>query len=433
MRRFLIVLMAFLTACSSIPGIVPVEDSQLIRADVQRSNAPDLGEQQVSNLVNGNNSFAFDLYHQAAAASSENLIFSPYSISLAFSMVYAGARGDTEAEMADVLHFQPQDSQHSAFNALDLYFENLGKEDVSAQNREEQGDPFQLNIANAVWGQEGYPFLDEFLEILAAEYGAGLRTADFVNNSNAEREEINNWIEEETEDRIKDMIPPEGVITPATRMVLVNAIYFKAGWLMEFSESATLETPFKLLDGGTVNAEMMRNSELKVNYLQGDGFQAAVLPYVGNQTGMLIILPEEGRYSEIESALSPEILQSVLESSAYESIIFAMPKIDFETDLDLIELLKPMGLQKPFSGEADFSGIAGNRDLFISAALHKANITVDEEGTEAAAATVIAVAESAMEIREPIEMIVDRPYIFAIIDQGTGSILFLGRTLNPAQ
>lgn len=434
MKKIFILLMVFMAACSSVPSVVPPMGGGFLMADVERSTAPALSDPLVSELVNGNNAFAFDLYQKVIENSNGNLIFSPYSISLAFSMLYAGARSDTETQLADVLHYLPQDAQHSAFNALDQYFDTLGRDEASVENQEEFGDPFQLSIANAVWGQNGYPFQDDFLEILAAEYGAGLRLADFINDYKTAVDEINGWIADETNDRIKDMVPPEGVITPDTRMVLANAIYFKAAWLNKFEELATEEAPFTLLDGSQVNVDMMRNDSLRVRYLEDDGFQAAILPYAGGKTGMLVILPEEGRYEEIESNLTADMLSSILEGAAPEKIVFAMPKIDFETDLDLAELLKQMGLELPFIPDvADFSGIDGTKDLFVSSALHRANITVDEEGTEAAAATIIAVGTTALEIGEPTEMIVDSPYIFAIFEEETGSVLFLGRTLNPAQ
>ncbi|MFW6183136.1 MAG: serpin family protein, partial [Chloroflexota bacterium] len=301
MRRFmhawvtamlLILVLVSCTLANQQTGNEPAAtDGDLIGADADRVTAPEVTAEQPTALVSANNHFATDLYQIVAGESDGNLIFSPYSISLAFSMVYAGARAGTEAEMQDVLHFLSQDEQHAAFNALDRHMNSLS-EDVSVEGAidGESGQPFQLDIANAVWGQEEFPFQEEFLRVLAAQYGAGLRAADFAEDPEGERQAINDWIAEATEERIVDMVGP-GVISPDTRMVLANAIYFYGGWLFPFDESATEDGPFTLLDGSTVTTPLMHHRAARIPYVEGDGYRAVQLPYTGQKAEMIILLP----------------------------------------------------------------------------------------------------------------------------------------------
>ncbi|HSM57260.1 MAG TPA: serpin family protein [Candidatus Sulfomarinibacteraceae bacterium] len=440
MRRFMhawvtaMVLIAVLVSCTLANQQTTTEpaatDGELIGADAERVAAPDVSAEQPGALVTANNRFAADLYHIAAGESDDNLIFSPYSISLAFSMVYGGARGDTEAEMQDVLHFLLQDEQHLAFNALDRHMNALS-EGVTVEGAidGETGQPFQLDIANAVWGQEGFPFQEEYLRVLAEQYGAGLRAADFAEDPEGERQVINDWIAEATQERIEDMVGP-GVITPNTRMVLANAIYFYGGWLFPFNESATEDGSFTLLDGSTVRAPLMRHRAARVPYLESDGYRAVQLPYTGLKADMLILLPDEGRFAEIQETLDAELIAGVRSRAETRDVDVILPRYDFETELDLIEQLEALGMSTAFGSGADFSGMVEGGGLFIGAALHKATIAVDERGTEAAAATVIAMEESAM---PPGEFHATRPFIFAIVERETGSILFLGRVMNPAE
>jgi serpin B len=414
-----------LVACSSDEsslGREPGSEVRLVRAEVGRIESPDATEGQVAELVRGNNAFAFDMYRTESG--DGNLIFSPYSISLAFSMAYAGARGETEEQIADVLNYLPQEAQHPAFNVLEQRLSSLGDKEVA----ESSPEPFRLSIANAAWGQRGYRFEGTYLETLAAHYGAGLRTLDFGQPQKAS-EEINAWVADETEDRIEDLVSPD-VIDPSTRLVLANAIYFKASWLSRFEEEATQDNPFTLADGSKVMVPMMRQTTY-LSYAEGDGYQVVRLPYKGEAVDMLVILPEEGRFEQIEDRLSAGFFDEVRRGLRQEYVGLAMPRFDFETDLDLPKLLEAMGMADPFDpGAADFSGMTGSRGLYISAALHKADITVDEKGTEAAAATAVVMAESAAP--EPTEVIADRPFIFAVAERETGAILFLGRVTDPS-
>ncbi|CAN5655631.1 hypothetical protein BH23CHL2_BH23CHL2_29430 [soil metagenome] len=270
------------TATAEEPDPTATPTQPETSSDVPRAEPPDRDSPETAAFVDGLNNFAFDLYRAVIADEDGNLIYSPTSIELAFSMVYAGARGDTEAQMADVLGFLLQDDQHPVANSLDQHLASLGEDDPPAG--QEQGEPFQLNIANAIWGQEGYRFLDEFLETLAEHYGAGLRVADFAKAAEATRQEINAWIEERTEGRIQDALP-EGAVRESTRLVLANAIYFSAGWLFPFSEDATADGDFTLLDGSTSSVPMMHQNTVRMPYSEGDGYQAALFPYTGEHVG----------------------------------------------------------------------------------------------------------------------------------------------------
>ncbi len=400
---------------------------RVIAARMPRVEPGDAG--QMGPLVGGLNGFAFDLYRAALEGEDGNLIYSPYSIALAFSMVYAGARDDTEAQMADVLGFLPQEGHHPAANALEHHLASLGAD--APQVSEEQGEPFELRGANAVWGQREFPFEAAYLETLAEHYGAGVRTVDFAADPEAARRAVNSWVEDQTKGRIPDILP-QGAIDQLTRLVLANAIYFKAGWLYPFEEGGTQDSSFTLLDGKEVTVPMMRQNVEAVPYAEGDGYQAVVLPYVGGTTEMMVIAPEAGRFTEVEAALSTDFLKRVRARADRNSATVSMPRFEVESELDLVSLLPGMGMPDAFEpGTADFSGIVKGIDLFISAAIHRATVSVDEEGTEATAATVVVVSEASASVEPPPHVTVDRPFIFAIVERETGAILFLGRVTNP--
>ena len=398
-------------------------ETGMVGGEWERIGPPALADTEAEAFVDGINAFAFDFYQFVIGQQDGNLIYSPASIDLAFSMVYAGARTETEAQMAEVLGFLPQAEQHPAANALDGHLNALGDDPPESGG---EGEPFQLSIANATWAQEGYPFEEAFLQTLAEHYGAGMQVVDFVNEFEAARQLINEWIAERTEGRIEDAVP-EGAIDSDTVLVLANAIYFKAGWLFPFDADATADDAFTLLDGSEVTVPMMHHRAARVPYAEGDGYQAIALPYTGQNVEMRIVVPDAGRFEEIEGNLSPEFLAQALAGAETYDVNLRMPKFDFKTDLDLTEILPEMGMPDPF-GPADFSGMSSG-GLFIGEAIHSATIAVDEKGTEASAVTVIAMEESAM---QPAEVTLDRPFIFAIRDTETGAILFMGRVLNPA-
>ncbi len=383
-------------------------------------------------LVAGNNAFAFDFYRQAAAGVDANLIFSPFSISQAFGMLLAAARGDTAQQIADTMHYTlPQDVLHPAFSDL-----NAALSEREAPENDQAGERLQLNIANSLWAQEGFPFRDAYLALVRDFYSGGLHIMDFVRAPEEARETINAWIEEQTEDKIRDMLAP-GTIDTATRMVLVNAIYFNGSWLHPFQEGATQDDLFTRLDGSTVRVPMMAQQE-SFGYMQGDGFQAVELPYVGGDMAMLVVLPDAGRFEAIQADLDQALFDTIRASLARREVQLHMPRFEFETSLNLRSMLAALGMTDVFDPErADLSGMfdpaAVNANLYVTAALHKAFIGVDEAGTEAAAATAIVVGiTSAPMPSEPLVLRLDRPFIYAIYDRQTGAIMFLGQVLNPA-
>jgi len=396
-----------------------------VKSDQQRISSPAITQSDLVQLVDGNNDFALDLY-QSLRGEEGNLFYSPYSVSMALAMTYGGARGDTESEMAKTLHYiLPQNKLHNAFNALDQELNSRGK---GAQGKDGKG--FRLNIVNAIWGQKGYQFLPAYLDLLAVNYGAGLRILDFMNATEESRTTINNWVSDQTEGRIKDLIP-RGAIDQLTRLVLTNAIYFNAAWQHSFEKNSTSNDTFHLLTGNEVSVPMMRQTE-SFRYTAGNDFQAVELPYDGRELSMLIIVPDTGQFKTFESTLSTKRINEIIKQLSYGRVALTMPKFEFDFNIGLKEKLKTMGMPLAFSGQADFSGMDGNNDLYITDVLHKAFVAVDESGTEAAAATVVIVGATAMPA-QPVEMTVDRPFIFMIRDVKTGSILFLGRVLNPAK
>jgi serpin B len=396
----------------------------MVASEKDRIMTPDTSSSHVDELVEGNAAFAFDLFG-AIRDQSENLIYSPYSISLALAMTYAGARAITEQQMAETLHLAlPKEDVHRAFNALDLELKSRGEE---AKGR--NGEGFRLNIANSIWGQSGYTFLAEFLDTLAENYGAGLRLLDFEAFPEKSRVTINDWVSDKTEERIQDLLPP-GSITPLTRLVLTNAIYFNAAWDLPFDENATRPGLFHLLNGTETAVDMMSQVE-HFKYAAGSDYQAIELPYDGRELSMVIFIPRKGRFEDFEKSFTAAKMDSILAELSHAYVSLSMPRFTFERALDLGQILAEMGMPDAFDPRAaDFSGMDGSLDLFISKILHKAFIAVDEEGTEAAAATAVVMKLTAAP-QEPIQVSVDRPFVFIIRDVETRTILFMGRVLNP--
>jgi serpin B len=398
------------------------KQEEVARSEKPRATPPAEAGADLTELVAGNSAFAFDLY-QALRGDEGNLFYSPYSISQALAMTYAGAGGETKRQMADTLGFTlPDDRLHPAFNALDL---ELASRAESGRGRE--GHEFRLNIVNAIWGQEGYAFLPEFLDVLAENYGAGLRLLDFMSAPEESRLVINDWVSEQTEGKVQDLIT-QGLIDELTRLVLTNAIYFNAPWAYPFRPQETQQGAFHLLDGGEVAVPMMRQWE-KLDYAEGEGYQALELPYGLGELSMVILLPQAGQFEAFEASLDAGRVDGIVKDLEEWGVSLAMPRFKFESAFDLGETLAAMGMPDAF-GSADFSGMTGSRDLFISFVVHKAFVSVDEKGTEAAAATGVGVAASAPS--QNAEFTVDRPFVFLIRDRETGAILFIGRVVNPA-
>jgi serpin B len=421
------VMILVLAGCSSDGPVLPGGNKpQEVISELSREDLGDFPLEELAELAAGNSAFALDLYQQLASQEG-NLFYSPYSISSALAMTYAGAEGNTAEEMAAVLHFlENEDQLHAGFNALDQYLEGLAEMDIP----EDQGDPFQLNIANSIWGQKDFSFEEQFLNTLAVNYGAGLRLLDYIQAPEESRQTINQWVSDQTKKKIQDLIP-EGAITTDTRLVLSNAIYFKATWMETFEESLTEDSIFYGLDGEEIDVEMMSTgSDASYAYYQGDGFQVVALPYVGGQVSMLVIIPDEGTFKEFEAGFSSEQLDEIVSKMTYSPIALKFPKFEFESEISLAQTLAAMGMPEAVSTAADFSGMTGDKDLFISDVFHKAFVGVDEEGTEAAAATAVIMSLTSAPM-DPLQLTVDRPFLFAIREHQTNSILFMGRLVSP--
>ncbi|MHC4744292.1 MAG: serpin family protein [Planctomycetota bacterium] len=402
-------------------------------------------------VVAGNTEFAFDLYarlkdHPAVKKADGNLFFSPYSISTALAMTYCGARGRTAEQMAQTLKF-PYDKQRVHLegrpntrrpwmelkapwelprlaNAFGTLEKNL---------KAEPGDSgYELNVANALWGQAGYAFLDTFLELNRKYYGAGLKEVDFAGQTEKARKTINAWIEKQTKDKIKDLIQP-GSLDPLTRLVLTNAIYFKGDWASKFKENATKTAAFHISEDREVQVPMMYQKG-KFEYGESKDAQTLVLPYKGDELSMVVILPGKvGALASVERDLTSGRLKSVLEQLRKSDVSVYLPKFKMTTEtIALKGILKEMGMTDAFSERlADFSGMEPKKELFIWKVLHKAFVEVNEEGTEAAAASAVVMKLKSMPPPVPVFR-ADRPFVFMIRDNRSGSILFLGRVMNPA-
>jgi serpin B len=341
-------------------------------------------------------------------------------------MTYAGAKGETATQMADTLHYDlSQTALHPAFNSLALELASRGQ---GAQGKDEKG--FRLNIVNEIWGQKDYKFISSFLDLLAENYGAGLRVLDFIKDPNASRITINDWVSEQTEGRIKDLIP-EGVITPLTRLVLTNAVYFNAAWREKFEESATQNGQFHLVNGTEVTAPMMRKTD-SYGYVKSGNVVGVELPYDGNELSMVILTNTAGTFTDFEKGLTFSKVNELIDGIQYSEVRLTMPKFEFESKFGLKETLQSMGMVLPFQDNADFTGISTQSDLHIDDVIHKAFISVDEAGTEAAAATAVIVGTTSMPVEQAV-VTLDQPFVFLIRDIQTGVIIFIGRVMNPVQ
>jgi serpin B len=398
---------------------------ELVQSEKARVTSPDVPDDELAGLVSGNSTFAFALYEEARGQGG-NIFYSPYSISIALAMTYAGARSETEEQMAEVMRFTlAQDRLHPAFNALDLELASRGEGAAGAD-----GEGFRLNIVNRIWGQIGYAFLSEFLDVLAVNYGTGLSLLDFSTEPEESRVVINDWVAEHTEERIEDLIP-EGAITSDTRLVLTNAVYFNAAWSSPFEEESTRDRPFNLLDGGEVAVPMMNQVET-FGYAAGDGYEAVELLYDGGELSMVIFLPEAGRFGNFEETLDAVRATTIVGDLTTRNLDLTMPRFTFRWETSLRDALETMGMTNAFLG-ADFSGMDGRHGLAIQDVIHQAFVLVNEQGTEAAAATAVIIGETAApEPEDPLVVVIDRPFLFFIRDIETETILFLGRVLDPS-
>lgn len=366
------------------------------------------------------NKFAFDLYGQLRQTEG-NLFFSPASVSTALAMTYAGAGGQTKEQMAQVLHLDAADERvHQGFGEL-------------ARILNSNGERYQLRMANRLWGLEGYPFQPAFLKVTRDDYGAELAQIDY-HKPDKTAQTINRWIAKQTEGKIGPMISPS-MIDPLTRLVLTNAIYFKAAWQDEFWKSATEEAPFHVSADEEAKVSMMRQLE-HFSYTETDDAQILELPYVGGDLAMVVLLPEQADgLAHLEQTATAERLEQWIAEYESRRVEIFLPKFKITSQLPLTEPLKSLGMASAFDQDhADFSAMSSAEKIWLSSVLHAAFVDVDEEGTEAAAVTVAwAAAEAPAPDDTPVVFRADHPFLFLIRDLRTGAILFLGRLVNPAR
>ena len=409
-------------ACSDDSGKTaqPGDAASSLRGDAPRVTT-DIDPTAASAAINA---FANDMFvHLTTVDPAANLVFSPASIALALAMTSAGAKGTTLTEMDTVLHIDDADTIHRSMNGLASSLDATNATQDNTGNGGTGVSEVQISIANSLWGQAGLNFEQTFLDLLSSEYGAGMELVDYKTDPEAARAAINDWVATETHDRIPALLA-EGTITAASRLTLVNAIYLKANWYDTFDKAQTVTTPFTA-PSADVDVEMMHTSR-RISHSEGDGWQAIELPYVFGELSMVVAVGDgaDTVMPTIDEAIAP------LRERPVE---LGFPKFDIETSVSLAATLADMGMPTAFSDLADFSGMTTEETLVIGDVIHQANITVDEEGTEAAAATaVVMVATSAPVEEEPITLVVDRPFTFWLIARSTGVVVFMGRVNDPS-
>lgn len=395
--------------------------AEIVRSDKPRATADPNAGQDAAAAVEA---FAADLY-TVLARDEGNLVFSPYSAAIALAMTRAGAVGETADQMDAVLHAAVAGDLHAGFNALEQALAtrsgNYPVGDATAE--------LELTTANQLWGHQGFAFEAAFLDRLAASYGAGMRLVDYVAAREEARVAINQWVAEQTRDRIPELVP-EGVLDDRTRLVLTNAIYLKAPWRYPFAKDATAPGPFYRLDGSEAQADLMR-LDARLRYGKGAGYEAVELPYAGGVLSMVVIVPEKGGFEAFERSLDGAKLREVIDGLGDAQVTLRLPRFEFRSPALLKGALSDLGMPIAFTDDADFSGMSPRGDdLRLQEVVHEAFITVDEEGTEAAAATAVVVGiVSAPAVT--VDLTVDRPFLFLIRDNETGATLFLGRLLDP--
>lgn len=396
----------------------PPSTGQVATSSQPRNTSPSVSSSDADALRDGNTAFATDLYRTIAAdpkSAGKNIFFSPHSISVALAMTYAGARGATETQMATALDFKlPQDRLHAAFDALGL----------ALDARAAKGD-FELHLANSVWGAPQTTFVPAYLDTLAEDYGSGVRLTDFEKDPEAARKTINAWVDGETQDKIKDLLP-DGSITGDTRLVLVNAVYFKSQWANPFDAAITHDGTFHGV-GGDTTAPMMHNAG-PMPYAKGNGWQAVSIPYAGHSLSMVAVLPDDiGAFEgSFDGATARSIATAVDAGSADVQLQLPKFKIPGAT-VSLKDALAARGMKDAFDSTiADFSGTSESEKLFVSDVVHQAFVSVDESGTEAAAATAV-IETGGTAVQQTVPVAFDKPFLFFVRDNQSGAILFLGR------
>ncbi|MFO8235756.1 MAG: serpin family protein [Bacteroidales bacterium] len=377
-----------------------------------------LQAQNMEKTVEGNNKFTFSLFDEVNNE-DENVFFSPYSISSALAMAYNGSRKETKEEIRVVLNFLENKQELSVnFKDINEHLHQLEKEDI------------QINIANSLWGEKSYEFSSEFLDLNKKYYKAGINKVDFKKNYSEAREQINQWVEDNTQEKIKDLIP-KGMLDPMTRLVLVNAIYFKGAWALPFNEKNTREDTFYVYSKCMTKADFMHRS-LTAKYYKDNVAEVLEIPYSGKDLSMMILLPlEKYGMEKLERKLDHNLYEKYNNELSRVQVELSLPKFEITADYELSDVLKKMGMASAFSGDADFSGMTGKKELYINNIVHKSFIDVNEEGTEAAAATGVVMSKTSRPPSEKVKFKADHPFIFFIKDNETNSILFMGRVMNP--
>ncbi len=394
------------------------QDYTDIASTASRETAPNATD--VPQLTSDEASFAFDFYRASVGTDTQsNVFFSPYSISVALAMTLAGTAGNTSSQIASAMHFTlPPDRLHTAFDALDLAL-------TSRQN-------VRLAIANSIWGQRTLAFGAPFLDTLAIDYGSEVRGVDFIGASTQATNAINGWVSDQTAGKITNLLAP-GSLSPATRIVLVNAVYFDGDWLTKFDSSNTAPAPFTKLDGTTVSAQMMFASNVSAPVAFAPMYTAIDIPYVGDQTSMLVILPNGGQFASVDAGLSGEFLAQLVASLQQTDVALSMPKITFQgASVSLTSTLQSMGMIDAFdSVKADLSPMSTSEKLYLGSVVHQAYLRVDENGSQAAAATSVGGQEELNVVTGPPSVIVNRPFFIVLRDRPTGAVLFVGRVMDP--
>jgi serpin B len=407
-------------------GAGPTTSEQ--RSALARDATPDVSRSDYQTFISNTNDFGLDVFGELVGNDDGNVFFSPVSTAVALGMTYAGARGNTAAQMAAAMHNDlPDEAFHAAFNqlALDLDSRNIAPHDTYDGTKS-----VRVSLVNASWAQEDYSLLAPFLDILGTQYGAGVKLLDFIGDPDGSRIAINQWVASQTEDRIQDLIPPSGIDTD-TRLVLTNALYFYATWQTPFLIEATSDGTFHTLAAGEVTVPMMHDTSY-LAYAEGDGYQMIDLPYDGGELAMSIVLPAAGRFGEIRDSLSSDWLDQARASMSTDSEIqLSLPRFKYTWGTESLKpALQALGMIDAFVyPTADFTGMEPRRELYISDVFHQAFVAVDEHGTEAAAATAVVMTAGAIPAT-PIPFTVDRPFIFFIRDT-TGLILFVGQVVDP--
>lgn len=413
---------------------IPLPDKQENNGQEKDPKAPQNGEEKIveekkldasgattegiASLVNANNQFSLELYARLKEDKGENIFFSPYSISTDLTMTYEGAKGDTAKEIQSVFHFTEDAAARKS--SMAAVYNQLNEKNAG----------YKLNTANALWVQKNYPFSAEYLETVEKYYGGKASNLDFAGATEEARQTINQWVEEKTSGKIKDLLPP-GILTGLTQLVLTNAIYFKGTWVKQFNPDETKNEDFKISQNSPVQVPMMKRTDKEAvfPYMETGELQVLEMPYEGDALSMLLLLPKNEDLESLESTLTLENLNQWKAQLKEGRVDVFIPKFTFTKEYPLNNTLQELGMNLPFSGDADFSGMDGTKNLSISAVVHKAFIEVNEEGTEAAAATGVVFGTTSVQTIPVFHA--NHPFIFLIQERKTGNILFIGRVSNP--